>query len=413
MKHFDEFLDSVVQQSQQKPRPLPPGECQDPTNMRCGICLAGRLSYGDELRLKNEALRLFWKQTPQFHHEPILASPLGRGYRVVSKRKVFQFRHGTRLALIDPSRATGSSAFHVVACAIEASGHAEIYSWLQEALGKTHGKPLAAALQYVILKGNYLEQSVIFNVKTVSHSVVHSLNAISKSLTRTFPSIVAVFLFEGVEDDRYYLGMGGNGGPNPLKKIFGKPELFRKIGNVKYLYHPLAFTQVNEAAVEQLVSVAMQLLEPKPYTYFYDLYCGYGLFALQFAPRVKGVLGLDLSREAIQSAIRNTKRNSIINARFVSADMTEMVLDRMLQRVKASDLVLLDPPHNGAGPGVVERIGVQRPGRVLHVFCNIDIIPDELARWKAAGYHAKKIVPLDSFPGTSTIETMVLLVPDN
>jgi hypothetical protein len=45
------------------------------------------------------------------------------------------------------------------------------------------------------------------------------------------------------------------------------------------------------------------------------------------------------------------------------------------------------------------------------MFCNIDIMPAEIARWRAAGYMPVRGVPFDMFPGTDETEVMVLFEP--
>jgi tRNA/tmRNA/rRNA uracil-C5-methylase (TrmA/RlmC/RlmD family) len=74
-----------------------------------------------------------------------------------------------------------------------------------------------------------------------------------------------------------------------------------------------------------------------------------------------------------------------------------------------SEIQLLDPPRQGTDPGVILALAKRCPKRVVHVFCGTDVIPKELTVWNSKGYKIKKIQPLDLFPGTSHIETMVLL----
>jgi tRNA/tmRNA/rRNA uracil-C5-methylase (TrmA/RlmC/RlmD family) len=73
--------------------------------------------------------------------------------------------------------------------------------------------------------------------------------------------------------------------------------------------------------------------------------------------------------------------------------------------------MLLDPPRSGTAPGVLEVLAGRLPRRVVHVFCNMEILPEELQRWKKAGYRPERAIPLDMFPGTPELEMMVLLVP--
>jgi tRNA/tmRNA/rRNA uracil-C5-methylase (TrmA/RlmC/RlmD family) len=87
-------------------------------------------------------------------------------------------------------------------------------------------------------------------------------------------------------------------------------------------------------------------------------------------------------------------------------------IDGLTANLSPACAVILDPPRGGTGPGVVERIALRRPGAVLHIFCNADIIGEELSRWTSNGYDVCRATPIDMFPGTSDIETMVLLRPN-
>ncbi len=79
--------------------------------------------------------------------------------------------------------------------------------------------------------------------------------------------------------------------------------------------------------------------------------------------------------------------------------------------MKPQDVALLDPPRAGTMAGVIEALAARRPAKVLHIFCNIDIMPAELKRWEKGGYATSRVVPFDMFPGTSSMEIMVLLTP--
>jgi 23S rRNA (uracil1939-C5)-methyltransferase len=124
---------------------------------------------------------------------------------------------------------------------------------------------------------------------------------------------------------------------------------------------------------------------------------------------VQRVVGVEISAASIESAIANARRNGVSNVRFIRNDITPSSLSSIMRLISPSDLVLLDPPRGGTGEGVIEYIAAKRPGEVLHIFCNVDLIPAEIARWRASGYRLSRALPFDMFPGTSVIEVMGLL----
>jgi tRNA/tmRNA/rRNA uracil-C5-methylase (TrmA/RlmC/RlmD family) len=394
------------------PAPAPgKGECRNTAKEHCRICFAPLLSYADEVRLKQSAFLEFWHAlAPSCVPDPLIVSPQGRHYRMVSRRKIFVDRRTLSLALIDPVH---HRPFVPVACAIEPPAHASIYVELQKNINTPWAGPLADELQYVIIRGNEKENTVILNVRTLDPALVRPANTLSKSLTRACPGVAAVFLFEGGEEDGYYLGGTAPIIPRRIRKLFGNAEVSQRIDGKKFLYSPFSFSQVNHGILPVFLRKASELLEPRRDQHLLDLYCGYGLFSLSLAPLYARVTGIELSHASVNSAIANAARLKFTNVRFVRSGIREETAEFLLGNLTAGGAVILDPPRGGTGPGIVEQIAARRPRKVLHIFCNPDILRSEIARWTAGGYRICRAVPLDMFPGTSDLEVMVLLTPSD
>jgi tRNA/tmRNA/rRNA uracil-C5-methylase (TrmA/RlmC/RlmD family) len=230
-------------------------------------------------------------------------------------------------------------------------------------------------------------------------------------VTRQFDTVVGVFLYPGDDDGHYYLGSRSRTRQPASKKIFGKSEIFQKSCGRSFLFSPLVFSQVNQSLAPELIGTAGTMLAPDRTARLFDLYCGYGLFSLCLADLVKAVTGVEISFHAVNAARANAERNNVRNARFVCSDITAASLPAVLQTLAGQDVVILDPPRAGTGPGVIECIAAKRPARVLHLFCEIDTLPAELNRWTAAGYKVTQARPFDMFPGTPTVEIAMVLEP--
>ena len=141
----------------------------------------------------------------------------------------------------------------------------------------------------------------------------------------------------------------------------------------------------------------------------FDLYCGYGLFSLSVADKIRNVTGVELSGDSIRDAKRNAERMHIENCKFIEGDIDEEGLERIFSSHSKITKVILDPPRNGTKPGVIEIIAAKKIERVLHIFCNIELMPAELERWNSGGYKIARAIPFDMFPGTGEVEMMVAL----
>ena len=411
---FSEILAHRIRTSQVAPRTLAPGECASKSGKNCRLCYAHRLEYEDELRIKNEAMQEFWKKLfPTIPLQPLIASPRGREYRVISKRRVFAAKNDFVFGLIDLNENKKYDALNVLRCAIEPKEHTALYDQVENVLRANFLQTLSGILQYVIIKGNYDEQWIILNVAETSPKAIHEINQLSKLLSIGKGSLKGLSVLIDAADSKYYTGSNKKTSEPRWRTVFGNKEIFHQVMEKKFLYHPLSFSQVNLSAMENLLLVAERLLQPNPQATLYDLYCGYGLFALCFADKFQRVVGVEMSLESIRSAIDNAKRQHVSNDRFITSKITHESIRRVMRTSSQQDIVILDPPRNGTLEGVIETIAAHSPRRVLHIFCNLDIIVTELERWKRSRYRVLEAIPLDNFPGTPSMELMVLLEPED
>jgi 23S rRNA (uracil1939-C5)-methyltransferase len=124
---------------------------------------------------------------------------------------------------------------------------------------------------------------------------------------------------------------------------------------------------------------------------------------------VREVIAVELSRSSVNDGIDNARRNAVTNTSFLCTDISFDAMNKIVKR--RPDKIILDPPRNGTSDGVIEFLADKKPQKVVHIFCNMEIIGKELARWKNCGYVPVRARPVDMFPGTGEIEMIVLLEP--
>ena len=202
---FNKYLSDAAESLPQ--RPLRHGECQTAAGKKCTLCLGHRINYDDELRIKNTALQEYWKvqQHPQ-PLQPLIPSPFGRNYRIVTKRRVFSFNDKLQLGLIGTNdEAVGIHPLQVQQCMIEPSAHSDIYRCVQDYLSRKEFREVAEEINYVVVKGNYEEFTVIFNVASMNSSSRQFINHLSKHLTKTVNGVIGVFTYIDEKRSRFYL----------------------------------------------------------------------------------------------------------------------------------------------------------------------------------------------------------------
>ena len=111
----------------------------------------------------------------------------------------------------------------------------------------------------------------------------------------------------------------------------------------------------------------------------------------------------------MRDAIENAKANSLQNIRFFKGDAGDF-MQAAAEENEAPETVLMDPPRAGSSEQFLRALIKMSPETVVYVSCN----PETLARdldflTTHSDYKAKKIQPVDMFPHTAHVETVVLL----
>ena len=171
---------------------------------------------------------------------------------------------------------------------------------------------------------------------------------------------------------------------------------------------PKSFYQINPIQTEVLYNKAIELAGLSGKETIIDAYCGIGTIGLIASDHVKKVIGVELNRDAVRDAITNAKRNKITNAEFYNKDAGEFM--RELEAKKQPiDVVFMDPPRAGSDERFLNSLCSLKPKKVVYISCNPVTLERDLNYLVKCGYKAEKAIPVDMFPGTSHVETVVLL----
>ncbi len=359
------------------------------------------VDYSDELEIKNRAFALFCERNGLPHPERIVESPLPRNYRTTTKRRAVFENGAFRLSF-------GDGECLEYAEPLEPGEHLAIYRFVEETLKKPAFVSLAKALNWVVIRGSYRHRAVIFNVSEMNASVVRKLKLVGEHLKSSELGIVSAHVYFDPSRSDYYLEAVRPADALGFKTLFGPKELALDLGAFRLKYPVTGFSQINESQIPNLLAFAGKMLRPSKKDSLLDLYCGYGLFSFGLGEQVASTWGAEWEGHSIECA-KNSARFLKRPAKFVAGKIDRDFVERSIPRGSGSELVLLDPPRSGVEAGVIAALAKRNPMRVLHVFCGTDEIPRSLNQWKLSGYKAVNIQPLDLFPGTPHLETMVLL----
>ncbi len=169
------------------------------------------------------------------------------------------------------------------------------------------------------------------------------------------------------------------------------------------------FFQANLALVGELIDQVVGMCALSGGETIVDAYGGAGLFSLFLGKKAGRLFGIEGDREAVRCAGINLQREGLGQAEFLLGDVADVLNREFLQLRTKVDVVVLDPPRDGCGGKVIERMAAIRPERIVYVSCNPATQARDIRRLAECGYALRRLQPLDMFPQTAHIEVVALL----
>ena len=363
------------------------------------------LPYDIECRAKERAFEKFLTRSGcEAEISPLVCSPLPRGYRFTTKRKVVFSETGIRLA----SDAGRNPVFDSL---LEPDIHRTVYHAIEGHLAGRDGTRLARKINFLIVRGGENGLSVIWNLDTLSGDIVRMVTRISEKIRDETHAVESSFIFFDPSRSKYYFENDATErGPFRMKKLFGKKTLSMRMRGILYTFPPTSFAQVNAGIADAMVGHLGSFFSGGS-DRLVDLYCGFGVFSCALGPGYGEVVGADMSRGSIDAAIENAKhREGMPSARFLSRTIDRTSIHGILPKKGPGEHIILDPPRQGVSPGVIETLYGRSVEKVAHIFCGMDVLMRDVSRWRRGGYRIARIVPFDMFPGTASLECIVDLI---
>jgi 23S rRNA (uracil1939-C5)-methyltransferase len=231
---------------------------------------------------------------------------------------------------------------------------------------------------------------------------LQQLPKLGKWLMRKVPKVIGVHQNINSSTGNVILGQD-------TIKLHGLPDLIDQVGDVKLRIAPEAFFQVNTTQAARIYALVRQWAQLSKRDSAIDLYCGIGGIALHLAKDAGDVIGIEYVEQAVRNATDNAKLNAQENCRFVAGDAAQE-LAKQAARLKNLRLVTLNPPRKGCADEVLQALVEIAPQQIIYVSCDPGSLARDLQRLSEAGYKLRQVQPVDMFPQTAHVETVVELV---
>lgn len=251
----------------------------------------------------------------------------------------------------------------------------------------------------VVRRGHYSGEIMLVLVTT--RPKVFRINQMIDSLVAEFPAITSIL--QNINDKPTNVIFG-----KAFTRLYGKETITDTILGNQYCISAQSFYQVNTTMAEKLYQTAIDFSELTADDVVIDAYSGIGTIGLSFAKEVKAVYGVEVIEAAVRDAEKNAALNGITNAYYV-ADSAENAMANWCQEGIKPTVIIVDPPRKGLTESFIKASAAMQPDKITYISCNPATMARDIKRYEELGYKLQKVQPVDLFPMTHHVETVVLL----
>lgn len=372
-----------------------------PLAKKCGGCDYQGMSYGQQLKEKENAVRKLMKGFGPV--SPIIGAEDPYHYRnkvhaVFSRRKNGEIVSGIyqegshRVVPVDNCQIENEKADEIIV---------SVRKLLKSFKIKVYDEDTDfGLLRHVLVRTGHVSGQIMV-VLVVRTSLFPSKNNFVKALRELHPEITTVVL--NVNERRTSMVLGERNIP-----IYGKGYIEDTLCGCTFRISPTSFYQINPVQTERLYKTAMMLARLNKRDVVIDAYCGIGTIGMVAAKTVKEVIGIELNPEAVRDANANAKRNGMNNIRFVQGDAGRF-MEGMADREETADVVFMDPPRSGSDEAFLKSLLILGPKKIVYISCNPETQARDLKVLCKKDYRVEAIQPVDMFPFCKHVECIVLM----
>ena len=373
---------------------------------QCGGCQLQALSYEKQLEFKTSKVRGHLERIGGFTDIPmekILGMDQPFHYRNKAQFPVGKSKDGRIITGFYAGRT--HSIIENRDCALGVTRNKEVLDRVIAHMEKFHIQPYdentgKGLVRHVLIRyGFFTDEMMVCLI--INGEKLPGEEALVKSL-RQIPETVSVMVNVNKKRNNVILG-------EKVRLLWGQPYITDKIGEISYQISPLSFFQVNPYQTGRLYGKALEYAQLSGNETVWDLYCGIGTISLFLAQKAKMVRGVEIIPAAIENAKENARLNGFDNTEFFVGKAEEVLPEQFARTGERADVIVVDPPRKGCDETLLSTIIKMQPDRVVYVSCDSATLARDLKYLCERGYELKKVCPVDMFPNTVSVETVVLL----
>ncbi|MCY3035619.1 MULTISPECIES: 23S rRNA (uracil(1939)-C(5))-methyltransferase RlmD [Aerococcus] len=255
-------------------------------------------------------------------------------------------------------------------------------------------------LRHLIVRQGYYTGQVML-VIVINGEKLPDEEKIVAELKAQIPALVSIVININQKNTNVIMGQD-------QRVVYGEDLYEDRMFDLTFRISSKSFFQVNTSQAEKLYQQALKAADLKGDEVVVDAYCGIGTISLCLAQAAKEVYGVEIVPDAIDQARENAQLNGLDNVTFQAGKAEEVIQDWVQAGLKP-DVVVVDPPRKGLAEDFIQSVLEVQPKKIVYVSCNPATLARDLAKFVDQGYQLGKVQPVDMFPQTHHVESVVLM----
>lgn len=221
----------------------------------------------------------------------------------------------------------------------------------------------------------------------------------AQELVRRFPQIHTVVHYINNTETPLWMA-------KEQEVLYGDGYIEDVLCGKRFRISPKSFYQVNSVQTEVLYGKAVEFAGLTGNETVIDAYCGIGTIGIIASDGAGQVIGIETEPAAVKNAEENAKLNKVKNYKVYKGDAGK-IMTELVKYGKRADVVFADPPRAGCTKDFLFSVVKSAPKKLVYISCNPDTLARDAAFLSRNGYKVTKIQPVDMFPHTDHVETVV------
>jgi len=353
----------------------------------CGGCCLRHMTYEEELEFKkqkvNNALKRLGNTDIQI--EKVNPSPLDSEYRNNVQYKVCTENEKTYFGFY---RSGSHTVIPCTSCKLQPAEFNSIAASLCDIIGK--------ALNEIIIRKASSTGEILCGLKLSDES---NISDKINNLVFEYPMIKGIVSYNDRTKGKY-----------SEKLLYGRPYIEDILCGKKFRISCRTFYQINPLQTENLYGNAIEFALDGNSTIgnALDLYCGIGTIGISASEYAESITGIDIIKESIINAKKNTALNNLNNTSFYCGDAKDEV-EKLKKAKYHPNVIFTDPPRSGMDDKTIDIITGMSPERIVYVSCDPATMARDIKKMNDKGYFIKNAAAYDMFPRTEHCECCMLL----